>query len=83
MCLAEFERFEQKRFPTYSLKESWGNRRRGEKQLPRDAYHVLTTCLVSVLLGCHKDDTHNRDRIEALGLKVKKNQFTLMKPLYH
>jgi len=53
MCLAEFERVEQN-----SLKESWGNRRRGDNNLPRDTYHVLTTCLLSVLLGCHKDDTH-------------------------
>ena len=82
MCLAEFERFA---IPNMFLEGTIRKSRRGDYNLPRDTYHVLTTCiavvstnkqnsLLSLSSGCHKDDTHKSGLNTGAWFKSEKNQ---------
>ena len=73
--------------------------RRGDNNLPRDIYRVLTTCiavvstnkpnsLLSLLLGCHEDDTHkSRPNIGAWFKGEKESDllwhFSMSAPCFH
>ena len=81
MCLAEFERFA---IPNMFLEGTIRKSRRGDNNLPRDTYHVLTTCiavvstnkqnsLLSLSSGCHKDDTHKSGPNTGAWFKSEKN----------
>ena len=80
MCLAEFERFA---IPNMFLEGTIRKSRRGDNNLPRDTYHVLTICiavvstnkqnsLLSLCLAVIRMTRTNQDRTQALGLRVKR-----------
>ena len=85
MCLAEFERFA---IPNMFLEGTIRKSRRGDNNLPRDTYHVLTICiavvstnkqnsLLSLCLAVIRMTRANQDRTQALGLRVKRITMTV------